>query len=142
MLTSSPSALQSALGIVSHYAKRYQLRFNVDKTKIVVTGSKADMNYYKETHLWNLNGETVSVVDDNDHLASWACRVWNESAWPKEKLACLVRVTAFPDKKLRLEALTNSKITFLNVILDFQAGLTKQSKASTQLKMQENSDYI
>ena len=68
VLTGSPSALQSALGIVSHYAKRYQLRFNADKTKIVVTGSKSDMNFYKETHPWHLNGETISVVDNNDHL--------------------------------------------------------------------------
>ena len=29
----------------------YQLKFNADKTKIVVTGSKIDMAYYKETGL-------------------------------------------------------------------------------------------
>ena len=68
VLSDSPSGLQSALSIVSHYGKRYQLNFNAEKTKIVVTGSKTDMNFYKETHPWQLNGETVSVVDTNEHL--------------------------------------------------------------------------
>ena len=45
VLSSSPSSLQGALNIVSHYGKRYQLNFNADKTKIIVTGSKVDMNF-------------------------------------------------------------------------------------------------
>ena len=49
VLSNTKSGLQSALGIVSHYGKRYQLRFNADKTKVVVTGSKPDMRFYKET---------------------------------------------------------------------------------------------
>ena len=44
VLAGSPSALQAALDIVSHYARRYQLRFNAGKTKIVISGSKADIN--------------------------------------------------------------------------------------------------
>ena len=63
-----PSGLQGALDIICHYAKRYQLRFNANKTKIVVTGSKQDMNFYKETSPWTLNGERVKVVDANEHL--------------------------------------------------------------------------
>ena len=68
VLTSSASSLQSALEIVSHYGKRYQVNFNAEKTKIVITGSKTDMQFYEDTTPWKLNGETVSVVDKNEHL--------------------------------------------------------------------------
>ena len=68
LLSNSPSGLQGALDIIAHYANRYQLKFNADKTMIVVTGSKHDMNFYKETKPWRLNGETVRVVDSNEHL--------------------------------------------------------------------------
>ena len=68
LLTSSPSSLQAALDIISHYASRYQLQFNAAKTKIVVTGSKVDMSFYKDTAPWSLNGEKISVVDKNEHL--------------------------------------------------------------------------
>ena len=68
LLSDSPSGLQGALDIISHYAKQYQLRFNADKTKVVVTGSKLDMAFYKDTTPWTLNGEKVKVVDCNEHL--------------------------------------------------------------------------
>ena len=68
VLTSSPSALQSALNIVSQYGHKYQLWFNAGKTKITVTGSKLDMEYYKDTHPWQLNGDTVPVVENNELL--------------------------------------------------------------------------
>ena len=68
LLSDSPSGLQGALDIISHYAKQYQLRFNADKTKVVVTGSKVDMAFYKDTTPWTLNGEKVKVVDSNEHL--------------------------------------------------------------------------
>ena len=35
---------------------------------IVITGSKIDMQFYKDTKPWTLNGERVSVVDNNEHL--------------------------------------------------------------------------
>ena len=79
VLAGSPSALQAALNIVSHYGYRYQLKFNAGKTKIIITGSKQDMTYYKDTHPWKLNGETVSVVDDNDHLGLIASGLEEES---------------------------------------------------------------
>ena len=69
LLSDSPSGLQGALDIISHYARRYQLRFNAAKTKIVVTGSKLDMAFYKDTKPWTLNGEKVDVVDENEHLS-------------------------------------------------------------------------
>ena len=68
ILSDSPSGLQSSMDIVSHYAGRYRVIFNADKTKIVVTGSKHDMLFYKDTKPWKLNGERVSVVENNDHL--------------------------------------------------------------------------
>ena len=68
LLSNSPSGLQGALDIISHFAKRYQLQFNAGKTKIVVTGSKIDMDFYKSTCPWTLNGEKISVVDTNEHL--------------------------------------------------------------------------
>ena len=43
LMSNTPSGLQSAINIICHYAKRYQLQFNATKTKIVVTGSKIDM---------------------------------------------------------------------------------------------------
>ena len=48
----------------------------------------------------------------------------NQLAWPKEKWSCLVktRVIAFHEEKLRLEAETNSKMTFLNVRLTGLSG--------------------
>ena len=68
ILSDRQSGMQAALNIVNHYAKRYRVIFNGDKTKIVVTGSKHDMAYYKDISPWFLDGEQVSVVTDNDHL--------------------------------------------------------------------------
>ena len=49
LLSNSQSGLQASLDIISNYANNYQLKFNADKTKIVISGSKLDMAYYKET---------------------------------------------------------------------------------------------
>ena len=68
LLSSTPSGLQAALDIISHYAKRYHLKFNAAKTKVVVTGSKLDMAFYKDTTPWTLNGDKINVVDANEHL--------------------------------------------------------------------------
>ena len=56
-LTGSPSSLQSALNIVSYFGKRYRIVFNADKTKLVVTGSKVDMDYYQAAGHWTLKNE-------------------------------------------------------------------------------------
>ena len=68
MLSGSPSSLQAALNIVSHFGRRYRVNFNADKTKLVVTGSLIDMQYFMDTSPWTLNGERVSVVENNEHL--------------------------------------------------------------------------
>ena len=54
--------------IVGHYGRRYRLIFGADKTKVTVTGSRHDMQYYKENSIWSLYGETLEVAEDNDHL--------------------------------------------------------------------------
>ena len=38
------------------------------KTKITVIGCDIDMDYYQDTTPWNMSGETVKVVEDNEHL--------------------------------------------------------------------------
>ena len=68
VMSDRKSGLQGALDIVSQYAQRYQVIFNAEKTKIVVTGSKLDMDFFKDTRPWHLDGERVTVVDDNEHL--------------------------------------------------------------------------
>ena len=68
VLSNTQSGLQSALGIVSHYGRRYQLKFNPTKTKVVVTGPKVDMRYFKDTTPWHLDGKKIQVVDSNEHL--------------------------------------------------------------------------
>ena len=34
----------------------------------MVTGSTVDTNYFKLNASWTLNGEKLSVVDDNEHV--------------------------------------------------------------------------
>ena len=68
VLSGTPSGLQAALNIVSFFGKRYRIIFNADKTKLVVTGSQIDMNYYRDITKWTLNDETIAVCEDNEHL--------------------------------------------------------------------------
>ena len=35
---------------------------------MTVTGSKQDMQYYKEVNMWSLYGEPLMVSEDNEHL--------------------------------------------------------------------------
>jgi hypothetical protein len=42
--------------------------FGADKTKVTITGSKHDMQYYKDIPIWSLYGENITVADNNDHL--------------------------------------------------------------------------
>ena len=79
LLSDSPSGLQSSLNIASHYARRYRVIFNADKTKIVVTGSKHDMSFYQDTKPWFLNEERISVTENNEHLGL-VVSGWNEEA--------------------------------------------------------------
>ena len=47
---------------------KYRVGFGKNKTKIIVTGSEVDVNYYKDVKMWKMDGETVDVVDENEHL--------------------------------------------------------------------------
>ena len=44
LLSDTQSGLQSALNIINFFGKRYRIVFNADKSKLVVTGSKIDIN--------------------------------------------------------------------------------------------------
>ena len=68
VLSNNPRNLQSLINIIGHYGRRYRLIFGANKTKITVTGSRQDMEYYKDIQLWTLYGEKLNVTDDNDHL--------------------------------------------------------------------------
>ena len=47
---------------------RYCVVFGADKTEVTVTGSRIDMAYYQDIKLWTLNGDTINVTENNDHL--------------------------------------------------------------------------
>ena len=68
LLAGSPSALQAALNIVSYFGKKYRIIFNADKTKLVVTGSRIDMEYCRKVSHWTLDGTPIAVHETNEHL--------------------------------------------------------------------------
>ena len=68
ILSDCPRKLQGAIDIVGQYGKRYRVVFGAKKTKATVTGSKIDMEYYKDIKMWNLYGEQIDVSEDNEHL--------------------------------------------------------------------------
>ena len=55
-LSGDPRQLQGIVNIVGHYSKRYRVEFGADKTRVTITGSKVDMDYYKDINLWILHG--------------------------------------------------------------------------------------
>ena len=68
VLSNNTRKLQGLIDIVGHYSKRYQLVFGASKTKVTITGSTKDMDYYKDINIWSLHGDPLQVADDNDHL--------------------------------------------------------------------------
>ena len=68
VLSDCPRKLQGAIDIVGHYGKRYRVVFGASKTKATVTGSKIDMQYYKDIKMRKLYGEQIDVTEDNEHL--------------------------------------------------------------------------
>ena len=68
LLSGLPSSLQAALNIINFFGKRYRIIFNADKTKLVVTGSKIDMDYYGDISPWTLDSQPITVTEDNEHL--------------------------------------------------------------------------
>ena len=61
VLSGDPRKLQDIINIVGHYGRRYRLIFGADKTKVNITGSKYDMQYYKDIVLWSLYGQKLAV---------------------------------------------------------------------------------
>ena len=70
LLSGSPRGLQGALDIINFFGKRYRIVFNADKTKLIVTGSKHDMEYYRDVNIWKLNDEGIEVAIDTLVLLS------------------------------------------------------------------------
>ena len=42
--------------------------FGAEKTKVTVTGSRHDIQYYKDINIWSLYGEKLNMSEDNEHL--------------------------------------------------------------------------
>ena len=68
VLSECARRLQGAIDIVGHYGRRYRVIFNPSKTKAVVTGSKHDMDYYRDIKMWKLYDEKIEITEDNEHL--------------------------------------------------------------------------
>ena len=68
IMTDEQDKLQSLLDIAEFYGKMYQVKYGASKTKITIVGSEVDRKYFQEVSPWKLNGQTVMVEDDNEHL--------------------------------------------------------------------------
>ena len=68
LINAIPPVDWSPVDLISFFVKRNRMIFNAGKTKLVVTGSKLDMNYYADISPWSLDGQPVNVVDNNEHL--------------------------------------------------------------------------
>ena len=67
LVADSPNGIQGCLDITSNYVKRYNIESDTN-TKIVVNGSKINIDSFKVAGLWTLNDERIKVVKDDDHL--------------------------------------------------------------------------
>ena len=60
--------LQGLINIAEHYGNRYRISYGASKTKITISGSDIDRQYYCDTTPWKMEGTYIDVVEDNDHL--------------------------------------------------------------------------
>ena len=67
-MSEDQTKLQGLLDIAQHYGQQYRIEYGASKTVISVVGSKQDMNYYKDVQPWTMDGQPVSIKEDNDHL--------------------------------------------------------------------------
>ena len=79
LMSSSQSGLQALIRIAEHYGDRYRIRYGAAKTKMTVIGSNIDMEYFSDTTPWTMGGQTVKVVEDNDHLGQVVSGVTQET---------------------------------------------------------------
>ena len=68
LMSDTQSKLQALIDIAEHYGRRYKIKYGAAKTKITVVWSDVDMDYYSDTTPWRMDGATVKVVENNDHL--------------------------------------------------------------------------
>ena len=67
-LTNDQHKLQCIIDIASHYGWKYRVEYGADKTKVTVSGSDIDRQFYRDTQPWTMDNQTIEVVDNNDHL--------------------------------------------------------------------------
>ena len=68
LMSDDPVKLQGLIDIAEHYGKRYRITYGASKTKITVSGSEIDRNFYRDTTPWTMDGVSINVVEDNEHL--------------------------------------------------------------------------
>jgi hypothetical protein len=68
LISDSQTKLQVLLDIAEFYGSMYKVTYGAGKTKVTVVGSVGDMQHYSNVTPWKLNGQTVKVTTDNDHL--------------------------------------------------------------------------
>ena len=54
--------------IGAHYGSLYRIQYGASKTKITVSGPEIDQDYYRSTKPWKMNGDSIDVVENNEHL--------------------------------------------------------------------------
>ena len=68
LMTDSQSKLQILLDVAEYYGKTYNVSYGAAKSKVTVVGAATDRKYFAELAPWHLDGQTVQVTEDNDHL--------------------------------------------------------------------------
>ena len=68
LISDDQTRLQCLLDIASHYGQRYRVKYGATKTKITVVGAEIDKEYFADVKPWKMDGETVQIVEDNEHL--------------------------------------------------------------------------
>ena len=68
LISDSQTKLQALLDIAQYYGNMYRVTYGPAKTKVTVVGSELDMQYYSDVKPWQLDGQSVKVTVDNDHL--------------------------------------------------------------------------
>ena len=68
LMTDKQNKLQELINIAVHYGKMYRITYGASKTKVTVVGSDIDARYFKDVKPWQMDGQVVQVVEDNEHL--------------------------------------------------------------------------
>ena len=46
----------------------YRIEYGAFKTKITIVGSEVDTAYFKDISPWNMNNQSIEIVENNEHL--------------------------------------------------------------------------